>query len=146
MDGCDVADMKHALGMSRSKTYRWYLALFFYLIDVSVINAGVVWYSLKGQTAPGRTRQWRMELLMSLVSEGQGVDQDQFATMSVPKMSPQEEHKGYNQNQKQIVDSCFDNLPKTRLEGNHYITTDLQWVRTKGAEETKIGRGRCSVY
>jgi hypothetical protein len=40
------------------------------MIDVAVINAGVVWYSLKGQTASGRTRQWRMELLMALVAEG----------------------------------------------------------------------------
>jgi hypothetical protein len=83
MGGCDVADMKRALGMSRSKTYKWYLALFFFMIDVAVINAGVVWYSLKGQTAPGHTRQWRMELLMTLVAEGQGVDQDQFAALSV---------------------------------------------------------------
>jgi hypothetical protein len=74
MGGCDVVDMKHALGMSRSKTYNWYLALFFYVIDVAVINAGVVWYSLKGQTASGRTREWWMELLMLLVAEGQGVD------------------------------------------------------------------------
>jgi hypothetical protein len=36
--GCDVTDMKHALGMSRSKTYKWYLALFFFMIDVTVIN------------------------------------------------------------------------------------------------------------
>jgi hypothetical protein len=63
MGGCDVADMKRALGMSRSKTYKWYFALLFYVIDVAVINAGIVWYSLKGQTAPGRTREWRMELL-----------------------------------------------------------------------------------
>ena len=83
MGGCDVADMKRSLEMLRSKTYKWYLALFFYVIDVAVINAGVVWYSLKGQTAPGHTRQWRMELLMTLVAEGQGVDQDQFAAMSV---------------------------------------------------------------
>jgi hypothetical protein len=88
MGGCDVADMKRTLGMSRSKTYKWYLALFFYVIDVAVINAGVVWYSLKGQTTPGRMREWRMELLMALVAEGQGVDQDQFAAMSVPKMAP----------------------------------------------------------
>jgi hypothetical protein len=59
--------MKRALGMSRSKTYKWYLALFFYVIDVAVINAGVVWYSLKGQTTPGRTREWRMELCMCLL-------------------------------------------------------------------------------
>jgi hypothetical protein len=118
--GCDVADMKHALGMSRSKTCRWYLALFFYVIDVAVINAGVAWYSLKGQTTPGCTREWRMELLMVLVAEGQGVDQDQFAVMSVPKMAPEAEPKPYNQNQKKIVDK----LPETRLEGNRYITTD----------------------
>jgi hypothetical protein len=72
MGGCDVADMKHALGMSRSKTYKWCLALFSYMIDVAVINAGVVWYSLKGQTAPGRTRQWRVELLMALVCPKDG--------------------------------------------------------------------------
>ena len=77
--------MKRALGMSCSKTYKWYLALFFYMIDVAVINAGVVWYSLKGQTAPGRTRQWRMEFLMVLVAEGQGVDQDQFCGDVCPK-------------------------------------------------------------
>jgi hypothetical protein len=51
------------------------------------------------------------------------------------------EPKPYNQNQKRIV----DNLPKTRLEGNCYITTDPEWVRTKGAEGAKIGRGLCSV-
>jgi len=50
MGGCDVADMKRSLEMLRSKTYKWYLALFFYMIDVAVINAGVVWYSLKGQS------------------------------------------------------------------------------------------------
>ncbi len=55
------------------------------MIDVAVINAGVVWYSLKGQTAPGRTREWRMELLMALVAEGQGVDQDQFCGDVCPK-------------------------------------------------------------
>ncbi len=66
------------------------------------------------------------------------MDQDQFATMSVPKMAPEAETKPYHQNQKRIV----DNLPETRLEGNHYITTDPEWVRTKGAERAKIGRGR----
>jgi hypothetical protein len=69
------------------------------------------------------------------------VDQDQFAAMSVPKMDLEAEPKPYNQNQKRIV----DNLPETRLEGNHYITTDPEWVRTKGAEGAKIGRGWCSV-
>jgi hypothetical protein len=71
-----------------------------------------------------------MELLMALVAEGQGVDQDQFAVMSVPKMAPEADPKPYIQNQKRIV----DNLPETRLEGNHYITTDPEWVRSKGAE------------
>ena len=61
--------------------------------------------------------------------------------MSVPKMAPEAEPKPYNQNQKQIV----DNLSETRLEGNHYIATDPEWVRTKSAEGAKIGRGRCSV-
>ena len=115
MGGCEVVDVKHALGMSRSKTFKWYLALFFYMIDVDVINTGVVWYSLKGQTASGRTRHWRMELLIQLVAEGQGVDQDQFAVMSVPKMAPEAEPKPYNQNQKKIV----DRLPESRLEGLH---------------------------
>ena len=144
MGGCEVADMKRALGMSRSETYssyKWHLALFSYVIDFAVVNAGVVWYSLKGQTAPGRTRQWRMEFLMVLVAEGQGVDQDQFAAMSVPKMAPEAEPKPYYQNHKRIG----DNLPKTRLEGNHYITIDPEWVRTMGAEGAKIGRGRCCV-
>jgi hypothetical protein len=38
-----------------------------------------------------------MELLMALVAEGQGVDQDQFAAMFVPKMAPEAEPKPYNQ-------------------------------------------------
>jgi hypothetical protein len=51
--------------------------------------------------------------------------------MSVPKMAPEVEPKPYYQNQKRIVDS----LPETRLEGNHYITTEPEWVTTKGACE-----------
>jgi hypothetical protein len=82
-------------------------------------------------------------------------------------MAPEADPKPYDQNQKRIV----DNLPETRLEGgvccllvlnsvtstpqwirqpeaawgNHYITSDPEWVRSKGAEGSKTGRGRCSV-
>jgi hypothetical protein len=60
------------------------------------------------------------------------VDQDQFAAMSVPKMAPEAEPKPYNQNQKRIV----DNLPKTRLEGNHYITTERPQMMASSREYT----------
>jgi hypothetical protein len=65
--GCDVADMKRALGMSRSKTYKWYLALFFYVIDVAVINAGVVWYSPQGSDDARSHARVAMELCMCLL-------------------------------------------------------------------------------
>jgi len=44
-------------------------------------------------------------------------------------MAPEAEPKPYK-NQKRIVDK----LPETRLESNHYITTDPEWARTMGAE------------
>jgi hypothetical protein len=139
MGGCDVADMKRALGMSRSKTYKWYLALFFFMIDVAVINAGVVWSGLKGETAPGRTRKWRIELLMALVAEGRGVDQD-FSALSVPQVESSG-RKPYTPNQASIVAK----LPQSRLVGHHYPTTDPARVATKGQGGSKVGRGQCSV-
>jgi hypothetical protein len=129
------------LGMSHSKMYKWYLALFFFMIDYTVINTGVVWSSLKGETTPSQTLEWPMELLMSLVSEGRGVDQEQFAEFSVPQVESTVPHKPYSSQQATIV----ANLPQSNLVGHHYPTTDPLHVHTKGQGGQKVGRGQCSV-
>jgi hypothetical protein len=128
--------MKRALGMSCSKTYKWYLTLFFFMIDVAVINAGVVWSSLKGETTPSRTRKWRIELLTALLAEGRGVDQD-FEAHSVPQVVSSG-RKPYTPKQASIV----ANLPQTRLVGHHHPTTDPARVATKGQGGSKVGRGQ----
>jgi hypothetical protein len=130
MCGCDTADQKRAQGSVMAKTYKWYIALFHWILDQCVSNACVLYAcETRGLNADGgldqeRTRRFRHAVAAQLVVKA-GVDIHALVD-DMPVLSPRT--RVMTAHDMEWYEKLLKKLPPGRLVGNgHFIDVHDVW-------------------
>ena len=130
MCGCDTADQKRAQGSVMAKTYKWYIALFHWLLDQCVTNACVLWacenrgFQEDGSLDQPRTRRFRLALAEQLVVKAgldlhMSVNDPQVSTYRV-RASTGSDMVAYEQTLAKLK-------PERLLDNDHYVDCHNLW-------------------
>jgi len=139
MCGCDTADQKRAMGSVMTKTYKWYIALFHWMLDQCATNACVLYacenrgFNADGGLDQVRTRRFRHALASQLVIKG-GVDMHALVDhmLVLPPRT-----RAMTAGSMLAYEDTLKSLPPTRLVGNgHLVDVFPEW-REAAAERLR---------
>lgn len=130
MCGCDTADQKRAQGSVMAKTYKWYIALFHWLLDQCVTNACVLWacenrgFQEDGSLDQPRTRRFRLALAEQLVVKA-GLDLHML--VNDPQVSTYRVRASTGSDMVAYEQTLAKLKPERLLDNDHYVDCHNLW-------------------